>query len=144
MNVREQRLAQGLHGEDLPALRTQGWYLSATHPLFGHLDNGRPGRFLLSLLPGKGFGLFEATARYETIRFGSETSAGSLPSRSPRAANVVANDDRVLTLGINWRANHYVKVQFNGVREILSDAVRTPIDGKNHYWTLIGRAQLFF
>ena len=50
MNVREQRLAQGLHGEDLPALRTQGWYLSATHPLSGHLDNGRPGRFLVSLL----------------------------------------------------------------------------------------------
>jgi phosphate-selective porin len=144
MNVREQRLTQGLHGEDLPALRTRGWYLSATHPLFGHLDNGRPGRVLVSLLPGKGLGLFEATVRYETIHFGSETSAGSLPSRSPRAANVAANDDRVLTLGINWRANHYVKVQFNGVREILSDAVRTPIDGKNQYWTLIGRVQLFF
>jgi phosphate-selective porin len=144
MEVSEQRLAQGLHGENLPSLRTRGWYLSATHPLFGHLDNGRPGSFLGSLLPGKGLGLFEATARYERIRFGSDGSAGSLPSRSPRAANVASNEDRVLTLGINWRASHYVKFQFNGVRELLSDPVRTPIEGENRYWTLISRAQLFF
>jgi phosphate-selective porin len=144
MEVREDRLGQGLHGENLRPLRTRGWYVSATHPLFGHLDGGRPGSFLGSLLPGKGIGLFEATARYETVHFGTGAETGSLPSRHPRAANVIGNEDRVLTLGMNWRANHYVKFQFNGVRETLSDPMRTPIDGKNRYWTLIGRAQLFF
>jgi phosphate-selective porin len=89
-------------------------------------------------------GLFEATARYEVIRFNSEAFAGSLPSSSPRAANVIGNDDRVWTFGVNWHANAYVKFQFNGVREMLCDPNRTPIKGQNRYWTLIGRAQLFF
>ena len=88
--------------------------------------------------------LFEATARYEVIRFRSEPSTGSLPSPSPRAANVIGNDERVWTFGINWSANHYVKFQFNGVHERLLDPSRTPIDSQNRYWSLIGRAQLFF
>ena len=143
-NVREQRLGQGPRGEDLPALRTQGWYLSATHPVLGHLDNGSSGSFLRSIVPGTRLGLFEATARYEMIRFESEPSVGFQPSRNPRAANVVGNDDRAWTFGINWHANRYVKFQFNGVRETLRDPVRTPIDGQNHYWTQVGRLQLFF
>jgi phosphate-selective porin len=89
-------------------------------------------------------GLFEATARYEMICFGSEPFDGPLPSRNPRAANVAGNDDRAWTFGINWHANRYVKFQFNGVRETLRDPVRTPIDGEHHYWTLAGRFQLYF
>jgi phosphate-selective porin len=144
MDVREQRLGQGLRGEDLPALRTDGWYLSVTHPLFGHLDNGSPGNFLRSIIPGKGLGLFEVTARYETIRFSSEHSGESLPSRSPRASNVLGNDDRTWTFGINWHLNRYLKLQLNAQREDLRDPVRTPLDGENRYWTQVGRFQLFF
>jgi phosphate-selective porin len=143
MSGHEQRLGQGIHGEDLPALRTQGWYVSAVHPLFGHIDTSGS-RFLSSILPGMHLGLFEVTARYEMIGFSSEPSAGFAPSPSPRAANVIGNEDRVWTLGINWHANRYVKLQFNGVRETLRDPSRTPIEGVNRYRTLIGRAQLFF
>jgi phosphate-selective porin OprO/OprP len=144
MEVREQRMGQGLHGEDLPALRADGWYLSATHPLFGHLDKRSDSNFLRSIIPGKGLGLLEVTARYETIRFSSERSAGSLPSRSPRAENVFGNDDRAWTLGINWYVNHYVKLQLNAEHENLRDPVRTPLSGNNRYWTQVGRFQLFF
>jgi phosphate-selective porin len=142
--VRDQRLRQGLHGEDLPALRIQGWYVSAVHPLFGNLKTVNS-RSLSSILPGMHLGLFEATARYELIRFSSESSAGSSPpSPSPRAANVIGNDERLWTFGINWRANTYVKFQFNGIREVLRDPSRTPVDGENRYWTMIGRAQIYF
>ena len=144
VDVREQRLGQGLGGEDLPALRTQGWYLSATHPLLGRIDNGPRGGFLRSILPGKRLGLFEVAARYEVIRFSSKASTGSLPSRNPRAPNVAGNDDRVWTFGINWYLNRYLRFQFNGIRETLRDPVRTPMDGVAHYWTEVGRFQLYF
>jgi phosphate-selective porin OprO/OprP len=144
MDAREQRLEQGLGGEDLPALKTQGWYLSAVQPVLGHIDSGSHSGFLRSIVPGRQLGLFEATARYEMIRFGSVAPDGASPSRSPRAANVVANDERAWTFGVNWHANRYVKIQLNGVRETLRDPARTPIEGESHYWTLESRLQLYF
>lgn len=143
-DVREQRLGQGIRGEDLPPLRIQAWYVSVVQPFLGRLNNGSQGSFLGSLLPGRSLGLFEATARYEAIRFGGVTDGNALPSRNPRASNVISNEDRAWTLGINWHANRYVKFQVNGVRETLSDPVRTPIDGESKYWTLLGRFQLSF
>jgi hypothetical protein len=143
-DVREQRLGQGIQGEDLPPLRIQSWYVSAVQPLFGRLENGGQGSFFGSILPGRSLGLFEATARYERIRFGGTAAGNALPSRNPRAANVIANEDRAWTFGINWHANRYVKFQVNGVRETLSDPVRTPINGESKYWTLLGRFQLAF
>ena len=144
MDAREDRIDQGLRGEDLPALKTRGWYVSAVQPVIGRLDNAsRPG-FLKSLIPGRQLGLIEVAARYEAIHFGSVSSDGAAPSRSSRAANVIGNEDRAWTLGINWHANRYVKVQFNGIRETLSDAARTPIDGESHYWKLVTRLQIYF
>ena len=146
MDVREQRLGQGLNGENLPALRTQGWFLSAVQPVFGSIKNTNRGGFLRSILPGAQRGLLEATARYEVIRFGSESSDGTAasPSRSPRAANVVGNDDRAWTFGLNWHASRYMKFQLNGIRETLRDPLRTPVDGKTRYWTTVARLQLNF
>jgi len=145
MDAREQRLGQGLRGETLPDLRTQGWYVSAVHPLIGHLDKSSSESFLSSIIPGRRLGLIEAAARYEVIRFGSVWGGvASSPSRSPRAANVVGNDDRIWTLGLNWHATRYVKLQLNGVHETLRDPERTPIFGKDDYWTLAARLQLYF
>lgn len=144
MDVREQRLGQSLRGEDLPELRTQGWYVSAVQPVLGHLDHGSQAGFLRSILPGRDLGLLEATARYEMIRFGSVHSGGAALSRSPRAANVAGNDDRAWTFGMNWHASRYLKLQFNGVRETLHDPARTPIDGESDYWTVVARLQLYF
>jgi phosphate-selective porin len=144
MHLRDQRLGQGFYGENLPPLRMHGGYLSIVHPLFGNLKPVSGPR-LYSILPGTHLGLFEATARYEMIAFGSASAAGSpAPSPSPRAANVMGNDDHAWTFGINWRANPYVKFQFNGVREMLRDPSRVPIDGQNVYWSMITRAQIYF
>jgi len=144
MDVRDQRLGQGLRNENLPDLRTQGWYVSAVHHVIGHLDTAGHSGFLRSLLPGKQLGLIEATARYEIIRFSSLPSNGASPSRNPRAANVIGNDDRVWTLGVNWRNSRYLRFQLNGIRETLRDPARTPIDGQLHYWTIATRMQLYF
>jgi phosphate-selective porin OprO/OprP len=143
-DAREQRLGQGLGGEDLPALRTEGWYVSAVQPVLGHIDNKTDAGFLRSILPGKRLGLLEIAARYEMIRFGSVSSNGTPPSRSARAANVAGNEDRAWTVGVNWHASRYLKLQFNGVRETLSDPVRAPVSGKSRYGTLVGRLQFYF
>jgi hypothetical protein len=144
MDAREERRGQGLRNQDLSPLRTQGWYVSAVQPVIGRLTNtGRDG-FLDSLLPGRQLGRIEATARYEVIRFGAVTSDSSSPSRSSRAGNVIGNDDRVWTLGMNWHASRHLKLQFNGVHETLRDPERTPIEGENQYWTVVGRVQLYF
>jgi phosphate-selective porin len=144
MDAREQRLGQGLNDEDLPPLRTQGWYISAVHPLFGHLDSTDQNGFLASVLPIKGMGRVDAAARYEMIRFGSVSGNGAAPGRSSRSANVVGNQDRAWTLGLNWHASPYLKLQFNGVHETLLDPVNTPIEGETRYWTIVGRLQFSF
>ena len=144
MDVREQRLGEGLRGQDLPPLRTQGWYVSAVQPVAGHINDASRGAFLRSILPGKRLGLLEATARYEVIRFGAVTSDGSTASRSSRAGNVIGNEDRAWTVGMNWHASRYLKLQFNGVREALRDPERSPIEGESRYWTIVGRAQVYF
>ena len=45
------------------------------------------------------------------------------PSTSPRADVILGNSDRVLTFGVNWYLNRWVKVQFNVIRRRRS---RTP------------------
>jgi phosphate-selective porin len=144
MDAREQRLEQRLHHENLPPLKTQSWYLNAVQPVLEHLKGNYADSFLRSLVPGRQLGLFEATMRYEVIRFGSESSDGAPPSRDARAANVIGNTEHAATFGITWHTNRYVKIQFNGVRETLLDPARTPIEGKSNYWTLVSRLQLYF
>ena len=144
MEARDQRIGQGLRGENLPSLRTRGWYASAVQPVLGRFDKQSRVGFLRSILPDKGLGLLEATARYEVIRFSSGAADSVAPSRNPRAANVVANESRAWTLGMNWHASRYLKLQFNSVRETFSDPVRTPINGESDYWTLVARLQLYF
>ncbi len=142
MVVREERLRQSLQGTDLPALRASGWYVSATHPVIGRRPGPGAG-FFGSFVPGLRLGMVEAAARYDEIRFGGEAGAGA-PSRSPRAVNVAANRDRAWTLGLNWFATRYTKLQANAIHETLLDPARTPIAGVSRYWTLAGRFQFGF
>lgn len=142
VTVREERRGQSLQGADLPPLRSRGWYVSATQPLIGRSAAAPQPSLLRTLVPGTRLGLIEAAARYEQIRFGSESTGAAAPSRSPRAANVVENADRVWTLGINWYATRYTKFQFNAIHETLRDPARTPLAGIAGYWTLVGRIQV--
>jgi phosphate-selective porin OprO/OprP len=140
MTVREERKGQGLFQDDLPDLLGRGWYAGGTLELFDRRKNSSQAGSLRTLLPGISAGRVELAARYEQLRFGSEAS-GARPSRSPRAANVLGNSDRAITLGANWYANRWTKFQFNAIRETIEDPARTPIPGVQHYWMFVGRTQ---
>jgi len=60
----------------------------------------------IQLFVDRGVGAIELAARYEQLRFGSSEHAG-LPSRSPRASNILASSDRVWTAGVNWYVNSF-------------------------------------
>jgi hypothetical protein len=59
------------------------------------------------------------------------------PSRSPRAANVAPNADKVWTLGVNWYVNRWVKVRFNAISETLDDPALGPAPGESSLRTLV-------
>ena len=139
IRVRDQRLGQGLRGQDLPDLIARGWYVATTWLLTGEqkVNVIRPRRdFLL----GKGIGAVEIASRYEQIRFGSSEHPG-LPSRSSRAANIFSTSERVATFGTNWHLNRYMRIQFNAVREVIEDVRNAPIPGRDTYWSRYVRMQ---
>jgi phosphate-selective porin OprO/OprP len=124
----------------LPDLLSRAWYLAGTWVLTGqtHLDREEPPAHLMN---GRGIGALEVAARYEQMRFSSAGSAGALPSRSTRAANVFAQSDRVWTFGVNWYVNRWIKTQVNGIREQIEDTQRSPVPGKPRLWTWVLRIQ---
>jgi phosphate-selective porin len=86
-------------------------------------------------------GAVELAARLEELRFGSVRTGGEPPSSSPRATNILANRDRILTLGVNWYLNRFGRVTVNGTREDLQDPRRTPILGRTRFWGAVLRLQ---
>lgn len=139
IRVRDQRLGQGLRGEDLPDLIGQGWYFTTGMVITGESTAGgvRPRKDFVS---GKGIGAIQVAARYEQLRFGSAEHPGS-PSRSPRAANLSTASERIATFGINWYWNRFTRVQFNFVREVIEDMQKVPINGIDTYWSRFVRIQ---
>jgi phosphate-selective porin len=140
IHVSEERLGQSIRGEDLPNLVERGWYLSGTWVVTGqkHDERDEPKKAFFPF--GKGLGAVELAARWEAIRFGSAEHPGN-PSRTPRAANVLGNSNRVWTLGLNWYLNRHTKIQLNGLHETIEDLQRTPVLGKNKFWTRFVRIQ---
>lgn len=139
IHARDQRLGQGLRGEDLPDLISRGWYLSTSWILTGEKKAGGivPKR---AFLTGKGLGAVEIAGRYEQIRFGSAQHPG-LPSRSSRAANILSESERAATFGVNWYVNRFTKIQFNAIRELIEDVERAPIAGRDTFWNRYVRIQ---
>jgi phosphate-selective porin OprO/OprP len=143
LRVNELRLGVGSGDEtgldnDLPAMPATGWYVSGTWALTGEkkesgIEPRRP------LFQG-GFGAIEVAARYEELRFG-KVVAGEPPSESSRAASTVTNAEQIFTLGVNWYANRFVKLQLNGIREALEDPSTSPIPGQPSVWTVAFRLQ---
>ncbi len=144
ITARDERVGQGLRGENLPDLISRGWYVSSSWVLTGEKKGtgveprkpfiwwGRGG--------GHGLGAVEIAGRYEQIRFGSAEHPG-LPSRSPRGANLAAASERVATFGVNWYLNRFMRVQFNAIRELIEDVERAPITGQDTYWSRYVRIQ---
>ena len=138
VRVRDERRHQGLLLEDLPPLISRGSYISGTWLLTGDRkgDGVEPRR---PLFQGGG-GAAELAARYERIRFGSFSDLEA-PSRSPRAANVLAASDNVWTVGLNWYPNRWTKIQINAMRERLANPDPTSSLSRAIYWTRVCRLQ---
>lgn len=134
IRVRDQRLGQGFDNEDLDPVTANGWYIAGTWLALGPKPGGRADR------PAARFGAIEVAARFEGLRFGGP-AAGGEPSRSPRAAVIVPNGERVWTFGANWYVHRFIRVVGNVVREHLDDAARAPIPGQQNYWSTIMRLQ---
>lgn len=138
IQVRERRERQSVRAEDLPEKISQGWYLAGTWAITGESkENGITPR---NPFPSKGKGALEVALRYERISFKSAVSEG-LPFRSPRAPNLLGNEDHVWTVGLNWYLNRYVRIQVNGVRERILDVERSPVRGRETFHIGVVRLQ---
>ena len=140
IKLTQERVGESVEDTDLSPLRSIGWYLSGTWAITGEkkadgLDEPRR-----PLFQG-GFGAIEAAARVERLTFDSLSTLTDLPSKSPRADRVLANSDRVVTLGVNWYANRWVKVQFNLIQETLTDPAEGPLPSKPTFWSRVLRFQ---
>ena len=133
----DQRDGQGLEGNDLPDLVAQGWVVHGTWMAVGDLRDGNSPR---SPLFTGGAGAIQLAGRFEALGFDSD-AAWDDPFRNPRAANVLANDFRAWTAGVNWYPVRYVKLQFNIVREHLGDPERRPVSTRGWSTSRLFRVQ---
>ncbi|MEO8257603.1 MAG: porin [Acidobacteriota bacterium] len=135
--VLDQRLRQGIGSEDLPGAVAQSWYVSGTWIVTGE-KKMRPVEPSADLLRG-GIGAVEVAARYERLWFGSLGEGAG--ARSPRAEHVLLSGDRVLTLGVNWTLNRFIKLQGNVIRERVEDPERSPVPNGAAFWSRVLRLQ---
>jgi phosphate-selective porin OprO/OprP len=139
IRLTNERLGQGVEEEDLAPYEAEGWYLSGTFAVTGDvkadgLDNPRR-----PLFQG-GVGAIEVAARVERITFG--TTGTTEASTSPRAETYLGNSNRVVTAGVNWYLNRWIKVQFNVIRETMSDPAQGPLPGQPSFWSRVFRFQI--
>jgi phosphate-selective porin OprO/OprP len=137
--VTDQRNGQGLRDVDLPKVIAEGWYLAGTWLLTGEDKSGsvNPRRPLFQ----GGAGAIEVAARVEELRFGSAGPSDEPPFTNPRAAHILPNRDRALTLGVNWYVNKFGRVAWNVVRESIQDPARSPLSDRTTFWTGVLRLQ---
>jgi phosphate-selective porin OprO and OprP len=130
----DSREGQGLADQDLADGRGRGWYVSGTWVLTGE-EKERPVR------PKRSIGAVEAAARYDRLWFDS-AGGDPPPLRNPRADSILPNDDRVLSLGINWYISRWVRLQFHTIRETLQDPERSPVVPNEAFWSPVFRFQV--
>jgi phosphate-selective porin OprO/OprP len=142
IQVSDERRGQGLLGEDLSDLVSRGWYLSGVWTVFDRTEGSRAKHqsFVKSVYETDGIGAVQLAVRYEQLRFGSVEHIGT-PSRDSRAANILGNSNRALTFGANWMLNRHTRIQVNAMREKIEDIQRSPIPGREHFWTRLCRLQ---
>lgn len=137
LRVLDERRGQGVRGEDLPSLTAGGWYVSAVWLVAGER---RPAHLPVGVTPLRKGGI-ELGFRVEELRFGSE-SDGEPAFRNPRAAHVLSNADRAMTLAINWYASRFMRLQSNAIRECVTDAERSPSGSSRPFWHFVTRLQV--
>jgi phosphate-selective porin OprO/OprP len=139
IHVSEQRKGQGIRLEDLPDKISRGWYVTTSWVALGQMKS-KGSEPKDPFITGKGYGALELAARLDVLTFYSASHPG-LPSRSPRAPNILPNGERTWTFGSTWYINHFVKIQGNAEREWVIDIARRPVEGRNVFWTGIIRIQ---
>lgn len=138
--VSDNRENQGLRNETLEPARARAYYAQATWLLTG--DRKRRPLEPEKPLPTRGAGAIELAARYERLWFDSQPTGEPAFSNS-RAEVILPSGDTVLTLGVNWYLNRWVKLQFNAIHQEVEDAGRTPLlDGGTKWWGTVFRAQV--
>jgi phosphate-selective porin OprO and OprP len=140
IRVTDERRGQSVDDTDLSPATADGWYVSGTWALTGEpkakgLDAPRR-----PFLRG-GSGVIEVAARVERLGFGS-AGTGEIASEGPRAEVIAGNSDRVETLGVNWYANRWIKIQFNILHDSVRDPSQGPLPDRTGYWSRVLRFQL--
>jgi len=136
-----ERKGESVEDTDLSPLVGQGWYVSATYAVTGE-KKSRLDRPKKPLFQG-GAGAIEVAGRVESLEFKSGDGSEA-PSRSPRAESVLGNRDKVVTVGVNWYVNRFVKIQGNFIREQLADPSQGPLPPQSTFTTKAVRFQLSF
>ena len=140
MQVTDQRTDQGLRGGTLNDGVYHAWYASGAWVLTG--EKSEKGLAPKHPLFKGGFGAVQLAGRYERMWFDSKATGEPAFSNS-RSEVILPNGDKVLTLGVNWYPNRWVKLQLNGIHEEIQDTGRTPLlTGGTKFWSSVVRFQL--
>ena len=140
MRVTTERRGQSVEDSDLSPLLATAWYISGTWAVTGEkkLDGlNQPRRPLFQ----GGYGAIELAWRLERLAFGS-LAKGDVPSQSMRADVIAGNADRAMTFGVNWYLNRWIKLQFNAIKESLTDPSHGPRPLDAGFWSRVVRFQL--
>jgi phosphate-selective porin len=87
-----------------------------------------------------GIGAVEVAGRYERLWFDSAGGTDT-PTRANRSETILTSGEKVLTLGVNWTLNRFIKVQINGIRERVEDPGRSPVPNGAAFWSRVLRLQ---
>ncbi len=139
MLVTDQRIDQGLGDQDLPDARGRAYYVLGTWVLTGE-KKVRPVEARRGGVGRGGFGAVELAVRFDRLWFDSDKGVDP-PFRNSRAETIYPNGDKVLTLGVNYYVNRFMKIQMSGIREHVEDAVRSPTLSDKPFWSSILRFQ---
>jgi phosphate-selective porin OprO/OprP len=143
MFVTDQRDGQGLgQFSDLSNARGRAYYVLGTWVLTGE-KKSRPVEARNGGIGRGGVGAVEHAARFDALKFDSKKGIDT-PFRNSRAETIFPNEDKVLTLGVNYYVNRFGKIQFNAIRERITDAdaTRNPILDGSSFWSAVVRFQL--
>jgi phosphate-selective porin len=139
LRATDERLGESVEDSDLSPFVGEGWLAGGACVVMGERrTTGGPSR--QTLIPSRGVGLVELAARFERVRFGS-VATGDESSTSPRADVIPGNGSRILTLGLNWHLNRWVRVHANAIREALTYPERGPFPDRPHFWSRVLRIQ---
>ena len=133
----DERLGESVEDTDLSPFEGKGWVVGGACTVLGaRVTTGGPSPRTLWM----GGGAVEVGARVERLRFGS-AARGDEPSTSPRSDVLPDNGSRILTFGVNWHINRWLRVQANAVRESLTRPDAGPFPDRPHFWSRLVRLQ---